>query len=162
MRSTAKNYVKRIAAQNKILEPIYEIGSYQSKGQEELANLRPLFPGKTYVGCDLRPGPGVDLIIDVEKTPLKNDSIGTIIIIDTLEHVKNVHKAMDEIYRILKPGSTVIMASVMKWVIHDHPHDYWRFTPEGFLLLLERFKEKKVETDGEPLFPTGIYGWGIK
>ena len=38
--------------------PILEIGSYQVPGQEEIADLRTLFPGKEFVGVDVRAGPG--------------------------------------------------------------------------------------------------------
>ena len=44
---------------------MYEFGSFQVEGQEGYANLRGMFPGKVYVGCDMRPGPGVDRVEDV-------------------------------------------------------------------------------------------------
>jgi len=162
MRPAGRNFVKKMAEEHNIPEPIYEFGSLQVPGQEVLANLRPLFPNKHYVGCDFRKGPGVDRIMDVEKIDLNNNSIGTVIIIDTLEHVRNVYAAINEIHRILKPCGLVIMASVMFFPIHNYPYDYWRFTPKAFELLLEKFEEKKVYFDGNPKFPTGIYGWGIK
>jgi hypothetical protein len=46
-------------------EPIVEIGAFQVAGQEAIADLRPLFPGRHYIGCDMRRGPGVDRIEDV-------------------------------------------------------------------------------------------------
>jgi len=162
MRPACIFFVSKMATQRTIPEPIYDFGSLQTEPQGEAANLRPIFPGKKYVGCDLRPGPGVDVIMNVEKTTLADNSIGTVLIIDTLEHVKNVYKAMDEIYRILKPNGIVIMTSVMLFPIHAFPNDYWRFTPKAFELLLEQFKEQHVWYDGPPSFPTGIYGWGIK
>jgi hypothetical protein len=39
-------------------EPIVEIGTLQVAGQEAIAVLRPLFPGKIYIGCDMRPACG--------------------------------------------------------------------------------------------------------
>ena len=83
-------------------------------------------------------------------------------IFDTLEHVENVHQAMREIHRVLEPGGMVILSSVMKFPIHDYPSDYWRFTPKAFELLLEPFAVCEVESDGDPQFPDGIYGFGIK
>lgn len=144
------------------MEPIYEIGSYRVEGQEEFANLRPFFPGMVYVGCDMRQGLGVDRIEDVHSLKIKSNSVGTVLIMDTLEHVENVHQAMDEIYRVLKPKGMVIMSSVMNFPIHDYPSDYWRFTPKAFELLLRRFDYYEVEFDGDPSFPEGVYGFGIK
>jgi ubiquinone/menaquinone biosynthesis C-methylase UbiE len=76
--------------------------------------------------------------------------------------VENVHQAMKEIHRVLKPGGMVIMSSVMDFPIHDYPSDYWRFTPKAFEILLKRFAKYEVEFDGNPQFPEGIYGFGIK
>jgi len=63
MRPTIRRFVDAVAQTLPIGEPIYEFGSYRVEGQEELADLRPLFPGKEYIGCDLRPGLGVDWFV---------------------------------------------------------------------------------------------------
>jgi SAM-dependent methyltransferase len=162
MRQSVKDYLIKIIGRFPPLEPIYEIGSYRVEGQEEFADLRPFFPGKVYVGCDMRPGLGVDRIEDVHCLKDRAGSVGTVLIFDTLEHVENVHRAMEEIYRILKPGGMVIMSSVMNFPIHDYPSDYWRFTPAAFELLFKKFETYEVEFDGNPAFPEGIYGFGIK
>lgn len=162
MRPAGRKYVADVAKLFKIKDPIYEFGSLQVPGQEDLADLRPLFQGHTYVGCDFRAGKGVDLILDVEDIMLKSDSVGTVICVDTLEHVKNVYKATSEFHRILTTGGLLVLVSVMNFPIHEYPFDYWRFTPTAFELLLSPFKQKQVLSDGHPQFPTGVYGWGIK
>jgi SAM-dependent methyltransferase len=162
MRQSVKDYLARILSRYLATEPICEIGSYRVEGQEEFADLRPFFPGKVYLGCDMRPGLGVDRIENVHCLKIRRNSIGTVLILDTLEHVENVHQAMGEIYRVLKPGGMVIMSSVMKFPIHDYPSDYWRFTPKAFELLLGKFSVSEVEFDGDPEFPEGVYGFGIK
>jgi SAM-dependent methyltransferase len=162
MRQSVKDYLKKILGQYPVLEPIYEIGSYRVEGQEEFANLRPFFPGKVYVGCDMREGLGVDRVEDLHHLKIRSHSVGMVLIFDTLEHVENVHQAMEEIYRVLKPGGMVIMSSVMKFPVHDYPSDYWRFTPKAFELLLKRFEVHDVEFDGDPDFPEGVYGFGMK
>jgi len=162
MRQSVKDYLARTIGKHPVQEPIYEIGSYRVQGQEEFADLRPFFPGKVYIGCDMREGLGVDRVEDVHCLKIKSNSIGTVLIFDTLEHVEDVHEAMREIYRILKPGGMVLMSSVMKFPIHDYPSDYWRFTPKAFELLLKGFSVYEVEFDGDPAFPEGVYGYGIK
>ena len=162
MRQSVKDYLAKTLNRCSLSEPIYEIGSYRVEGQEEFADLRPFFPGKVYVGCDMRAGLGVDRIEDVHCLRIKSNCIGTVLIFDTLEHVENVHQAMSEIHRVLKPGGMVILSSVMKFPIHDYPSDYWRFTPKAFELLLKGFSVYEVEFDGDPQFPEGIYGFGIK
>jgi SAM-dependent methyltransferase len=162
MRQSAKDYLVKIINRYPVLEPIYEIGSYRVEGQEQFADLRPFFSGKVYVGCDMRQGLGVDRVEDVHCLKIKRNSIGTVLIFDTLEHVEDVHQAMQEIHRILTPGGMVIMSSVMNFPIHDYPSDYWRFTPKAFELLLKRFDVYEVEFDGDSQFPEGVYGFGIK
>jgi len=143
-------------------EPIYEFGSYQVQGQEGFADLRPFFPQKTYVGCDMRQGPGVDQILNLHDIDLPAESAGTVISLDTLEHVEYPRKAVRECHRILKPNSVLIISSVMNFPIHDFPNDYWRFTPEGFKSLLNVFDSSIVESTGHPIFPHTIVGVGIK
>ncbi len=162
MRQSVKDYLAKILSRFPILDPIYEIGSYRVEGQEEFADLRPFFPGRVYVGCDMRAGLGVDRVENVHSLRMKNNSIGTVLIFDTLEHVENVHRAMKEIHRVLVPGGMVIMSSVMNFPIHDYPSDYWRFTPKAFELLLKEFSSSEVEFDGNAQFPEGIYAFGIK
>ncbi len=162
MRQSVKDYLAKILDRFALPEPIYEIGSYRVEGQEEFADLRPYFGGKVYVGCDMRQGLGVDRVENVHHLTMKSNSIGTVLIFDTLEHVEDVHKAIKEIHRVLKPGGVLVMSSVMNFPIHDYPSDYWRFTPNAFQLLLTRFPVREVEFDGDPLFPEGIYGFGIK
>lgn len=162
MRPLGRAFVEKTIKEHKPVDPVYEFGSFRVPGQEELANLRPLFKGFTFVGCDMRPGPGVDLIINAEHIPLRNSSIGTVVCIDTLEHIEDVKQAISEMHRILIPGGLIILSSVMNFPIHDHPFDYWRFTPTAFIYLLRPFTTCGVSFDGHPAFPTGIYGWGIK
>ncbi len=131
-------------------------------GQEELANLRPIFPGKMFIGCDMRNGKGVDRVDNVECLSLIDESVGTVLILDTLEHVENCFKAMDEIYRILKKDGIVVMSSVMDFPIHDYPSDFWRFTPEAFKLLLNKFPIKIIGLQGNPNHPHTVFAIGIK
>lgn len=162
MRENVRNFVEILAKEFDIMSPIIEIGSFQVPGQEELANLRSIFPGKTFIGCDMRNGNGVDWIENVECLSLEDESAGAVVILDTLEHVENCFKALDEIHRILKKDGIVIMSSVMDFPIHDHPSDFWRFTPEAFKLLLKKFPIKVIGSQGNPEHPHTVFGIGIK
>lgn len=136
MRHNVREFVKICRDHLPIWGPIYEFGSYQCEGQEDIADLRPLFPGKKYVGTDMREGPGVDKVMDLLELPLEAGSVGTALCLDTLEHVRDPFKAMSEIRRVLKPGGVVIVSSHMNWPVHEHPHDYWRFTRRGLIELI--------------------------
>jgi GT2 family glycosyltransferase/ubiquinone/menaquinone biosynthesis C-methylase UbiE len=162
MREIIKQFVQVVATTLPLPEPIYEFGSLQVPGQEGFADLRPFFPEKKYIGCDMRPGPGVDLILNLHQIDLPDSTAGTVLIMDTLEHVEFFWKAMDEVYRILKVGGFVVISSVMNFPIHDYPFDYWRFTPEAFRSLLQRFQYRFVEWVGHPQFPHTVVGVGCK
>ncbi len=162
MRKITKELVSVIAKTIPIDEPIYEFGSVKVNVQENFVNLRPIFPGKKYVGCDMRNGPGVDIVLNLHDINIPSESISTVIALDTLEHVEYPYKAMEEIHRILKPKGTVIISSVMNFPIHDYPYDYWRFTPEAFRSILKPFNESFVGFAGNKAFPHTVIGIGFK
>lgn len=162
MRESIKQFVKICAETLPISEPIYEFGSLQVHGQEGFADLRPLFPGKKYIGADMREGSGVDIVLNLHHINLSLESVGTVLILDTLEHVEFPRKAIEEIYRILKPCGILIISSVMNFPIHDYPYDYWRYTPEAFKSLLKPFTFSFVDLAGESNFPHTVVGIGFK
>ena len=126
--------------------PVLEVGSYQVAGQEELIDLRGLFPGQTYTGLDFRPGPGVDLVANVENLPLATGSVGTVLAFSVFEHVKRFWRGFEEVYRVLRPDGVFLVCTPFYFHVHAYPHDYWRFTPEAFDTLLEKY-------------PTRVLGW---
>lgn len=158
MRKLIREFVQICSDSIPLQDPIYEFGSRQEKGQEELANLRPLFPGKKYIGADLQPGPGVDTILNLHHIALNPGTAGTVLILDTLEHVEYPRKAISEAHRILNTSGILIISSVMNFEIHPNPHDYWRFTPQGFTSLLSQFHKVLVEYIGKQRFPHTILG----
>lgn len=162
MRKETRAFVETVAANMPLPEPIVEFGSLQIEGQEKYADLRPLFPGKQFIGCDMRPGPGVDRIENLHALTFGDGELGTVIMLDTLEHVQYPFKAMMEAHRVVRPGGVCIITSVMLCPIHAYPSDYWRFTPEGFRVLLEPFETRWVFDDRPKLFPRSVYGIGIK
>ncbi|MGB0069543.1 MAG: hypothetical protein WBQ11_16095 [Isosphaeraceae bacterium] len=76
---------------------MYEFGSFRVEGQEGYANLRGMFSDKVYVGCDMRPGPGVDRVEDVSAINEPDRSAGTVLCTETFEHVFKVRRAFDEV-----------------------------------------------------------------
>jgi len=162
MRELIKDFVKMCSETLPLSEPIYEFGAFQVEGQEGFADLRPLFTGKKYVGADLRKGPGVDVILNLHDINIPSESVGTVLILDTLEHVEYPRKAIENAQRILKEDGILIITSVMNFAIHDYPQDYWRFTPEAFRSLLKRFSYCFVDALGNPQFPHTILGIGLK
>src|SRR5438105_13721280 len=107
-------------------EPILELGSYWVDGQEAIADLRPFFPGKDYLGVDMRPGPGVDQVADAEELPFEDNAFGTVIAMSTFEHVPRFWRAFEEVRRVLRPDGALFLSCPLYFHIHAHPTDDWR------------------------------------
>ena len=142
--------------------PVYEFGSYQVEGQVDYADLRSLFPGKTYVGCDMRPGPGVDRVEDVSDINLPDSSAGTILCIETFEHVFEVRRAFDEVFRVLKPGGIFLITSPFNFRIHGYPDDYWRMTPQCLRRMLTPYAARISGFQGHDKFPHTVMALAVK
>lgn len=162
MRDNVKGFVKCCSRVFQPPDPVFEIGSLQVPQQIGYADLRPFFKSRTYVGCDMREGPGVDRIENVEALGLPDGTVGTMIMADTLEHVENPHRALDEVHRVIRNGGMVIMTSVQNFPIHDYPRDFWRFTPEAFSFLLRKFSARLVGAQGDLTNPHTVFGIGFK
>lgn len=162
MREIILSFVELCSRTLEIPEPIYEFGALQAPGQEKIADLRGFFPGRKYIGADMRPGPGVDVLLNLHEIDLPDASVGTVLFFDTIEHVEFPRKAMAELHRVLHPGGLILMSSVMDFPIHGFPNDYWRFTPEGLRSMLMDFNTSHTAFAGAPYQPHTVVGIGIK
>jgi SAM-dependent methyltransferase len=143
-------------------EPILEIGSYQVDGQHEIADLRSLFPGRDFSGVDIRPGPGVDAVANVEHLPHADGSVGTVLALSTFEHVPHFWRGFEEIYRVLRPDGALLVAMPFYFHIHNHPGDYWRFTPDALALLLKDYPSKLIGWHGPDTRPANVWALAFR
>jgi SAM-dependent methyltransferase len=155
LREAIVNYVKWAIARFPFEEPIldtcagWEPNFYQ-----------PLFLGKRYIKQDMRnfDPPCIDIICDIgDMKAVSDESIGLVLNLESLEHLPYPQKAIDEIHRVLRPNGLLILTTVMHFKIHRAPKDYWRFTPDGIELLLNRFKILDCTLEGNLKRPKGIW-----
>ena len=162
MRVSVKTLIWYLATHCELKAPIVDLGARQSPNQLIVSDLRPLFPNREYIGCDMSAGVGVDKIENIEALTFKDSSIPTVLCLDTIEHVENPIKAFQEISRIITEDGIVIVSSHMYAPIHYDP-DYWRFTPRCFGdILLKDFQSKILVVAGEELFPELVIGIATK
>ena len=66
---------------------------------------------KGCVNLDIAKLPGVDVVWNIEKTPypFKDNTFDEIICSHVLEHVSDLIKVMEELWRISKPGAKIII-----------------------------------------------------
>jgi SAM-dependent methyltransferase len=95
----------------------------------------------TIVTLDAVAGPDVDIIGDIHKMPIEENSFDCVFCTGTLEHVREPRQAVAEIYRVLKPGGIVHIDVPFIQGYHADPSDYWRFTIDGLKLLCQPFEE---------------------
>jgi len=90
--------------------PVLEIGSLQVQG-EAVGDLRTLFPGAQYVGCDMIDGPGVDRVERLESLAFADGWAGTVLCLNVLEHAWDFRQGMEEIRRVTAPGTAAAVGS---------------------------------------------------
>ena len=116
---------------------------------------RDLFPHcKEYVGFDLLPGDGVDVVGDVHRLseccPLQHFDI--VYSVSVFEHLLFPWKAVLEINKVMKPGGYLHVSTHPVWPAHELPSDFWRFPCNGFYGLFNKFTGFEVValTEGLP------------
>ncbi|MDC8000162.1 methyltransferase domain-containing protein [Aequorivita todarodis] len=85
-------------------------------------------PNITYFSTDFEDEFLADYRYDITQIPLKNDFFDLIICYHILEHIEDDKKAMEELYRVLKPNGTCIIQTPFKeGSIYE---DFSKKTPE--------------------------------
>ena len=57
--------------------------------------------------------------------------------LEVFEHIKYPNKAVNEIYRLLKPNGNFLMSVPFMFPIHDEPYDFQRWTLQGLRFLIK-------------------------
>lgn len=88
-----------------------------------------------------------DIVGDVQNLNLPDNSIDAIICIAVLEHVEEPQKAVQEIWRVLKPGGYCFL--YVPFLYYYHPmsgyyKDFYRFTCDGLKYLLKDFRSVEL------------------
>ena len=85
-----------------------------------------------YVGVDLSPGKGVDLVLaDPYVLPFETGSIDVVVSTSCFEHCEFFWVTFLEIMRVLKPSGLFYLNAPSNGVFHRFPVDCWRFYPES-------------------------------
>lgn len=162
MRDLVRAMVELAVGSLDLRGPVYEFGSLLVEGQQVQANLRNLFPGQAYCGCDMRPGPGVDRVEDLGQLSLPDGCAQTILCLETLEHVFEARRGVEEMLRVLAPGGVILLSTPLDFRLHNYPDDYWRLTPTCMDRLLAPCAATVIGSVGQEKFPHTVLAIGAK
>ena len=93
-------------------------------------------------------GRGVDLIADLQQlSAVEDGSMSTVLCTQVLEHLPRPWDAVAEMARVLEPGGHLVLSVPHLSVLHEVPHDYFRFTRYGLESLLSERGLKPLSID---------------
>ncbi len=156
-RKNAPAYTTDVLGKFSYSSPVINIGAGSF---HEVDNL---FINERYIRFDISKYDGtINIIGDAHEMPIKSESIGLALVLQVLEHVEKPQAIIDSVWRILKWGGLIIISVPTEWRIHNYPHDYWRFTPEGARYLLKSFKVLDLTVTDNPWKPIKVLATGCK
>ena len=102
-------------------------------------------------GNSLHKNPFLDFECDLtQPLPFAGSEFDTIILSDVLEHIPEPMGLWKEMARVLRPGGHLIMNVPFFYLLHEQPHDYYRYSE----FALRRFAQE-VELTAVELIITG-------
>jgi SAM-dependent methyltransferase len=112
---------------------VVELGSQDVNG-----SLREHCPeGIHYIGLDVMPAKGVDLVIDPDAPlPLATGTADAIVTSSAFEHDVCFWDTFLELSRILRPGGLLYVNVPSNGDFHRYPLDCWRFYPDAGIALV--------------------------
>ncbi len=111
-------------------KPVLDIGS----GGSLYGNF---FPNR--LTLDIDPERNPEILADAHNLPFRDEEFEIILCTEVLEHTRNPQIVINEMYRVLKRGGTVVLSTRFVYPIHDAPNDYWRFTSFGLKRLFKNW-----------------------
>ncbi len=134
---------------------ILEIGSGRQDLGHDAYSLKGAFPGAAgFVQSDVNPDFG-HRVVDVTDMSIDQE-FDVILCMYVLEHVFDVHAAVDNMRKALRPGGTMLIAVPHIYPYHDEPIDFWRFTEHSLRELCRDFTAVDIRRKGIRRFPKAL------
>lgn len=115
---------------------VLEIGARVVGGHSSLN--APMFaPECRFIGCDIHPAPGVDLVADAHylSRAVTPESLDGVFSFAVLEHLAAPWLVAAEVNRVLRVGGETLHVVPHAWPVHEQPNDFWRFSETGLVSL---------------------------
>jgi SAM-dependent methyltransferase len=95
----------------------------------------------------------VEIVADAHALPYRNESVDNVSCLAVLEHLNRPDIAVQEMFRVLKPGGYILFETPGLQPYHGYPSHFQNFTLTGHDLLIERFGISKISS-GASIGPT--------
>jgi SAM-dependent methyltransferase len=135
---------------------VLEVGSLNVNG-----SVRDFFIG-SYIGLDMRDGPGVDVVGAARELPFVAGRFEVVVCTEMLEHDPAFWLSLAEMGRVLKEGGHLLLTTRGNgFGLHNEPSDYWRFMPASRPLLAELAGCVVLTEMDDPQVP-GVFVHGVR
>ncbi|MCO6414921.1 class I SAM-dependent methyltransferase [Siccirubricoccus sp. KC 17139] len=137
---------------------VLDIGAADVNGS--LRSVAP--PGTTYVGADLGPDRGVDVVVAPgAPLPFAPESFDAVIATSCFEHDPAFWLTFLHMAEVLRPGGHLYLNMPSNGAYHGYPGDVWRFYPDAGLALAEWARRQGVAMQlvESGTLPRGVDGW---
>jgi glycosyltransferase involved in cell wall biosynthesis/SAM-dependent methyltransferase len=112
---------------------VLDVGGADVNGSYREVFARPWF---RYIGVDMAPGPGVDIVLsDPYRLPLADASVDIVISGQAFEHCEFFWLLFQEMVRLLRPEGVIFLIAPSAGAIHRYPVDCYRFYPDAYAAL---------------------------
>lgn len=128
----------------------YIKGKTIDAGAGSFYRYRQFFNCDQYITIDIDESLKPDIVCSVEKIPLPDESVDSVVCTGVLGDIFEPKKPIKEFHRILKNGKYCLLTDNFFGVIHNEPFDYFRFTNFYFERILKEsgFKIIKISRIG--------------
>lgn len=107
------------------------------------------------VGVDMLPGPGVDVVANLEEDLPDIGQFMHVECMSVLEHSRRPWLLAANIERLMVDGASLFVAVPFCWRYHGYPNDYFRFTLEGLAELFPSIEWTATAYAHRELTPNG-------
>ncbi len=128
--------------------PVYELGYCPNPGPSWRPPVCHDLPDETYLDYGAHCSLEVDRLEDLAGLPFADAVAGTVIAINSLEHVFEPHRAVAEMRRVLAPGGMLLVASHLDARSPHFLYRYWKPTPHAVQRLLTGFEATLIGWQG--------------
>jgi SAM-dependent methyltransferase len=132
---------------------VLEVGSRAVQGPH--MSLRPIIEPlgpSSYLGVDIKSGPGVDEICDAGRLRERfgDDSFDIVVSTEMLEHVRDWRRAISNLKHVVRPrGILLLTTRSYGFPYHGWPNDFWRYELEDMETIFSDFEIRVAEPDLE-------------